>query len=74
MSQSMERSLFWILLVLSVLGTGLLFLGPEDLLGDINTTQYVLKTVLYPSVLIFLILAWRAIDRNINNRKPGEVD
>ena len=72
MSQALERSLFWILLVLSLLGAGLLFLGPEDLLGDANTTQYALKTILYPAVLGWLILAWRRIDRKINNRKPGE--
>jgi len=74
MSQSFERSLFWILLLVSLLVAGLLFLGPKDLLGDENTTQYGLKTILYPSFLAWLILAWRGIDRKINNRKPGETE
>lgn len=74
MSQALERSLFWILLAVSVLGAGLLFLGPKELLGDENTTHYLLKTLLYPAVLAWLILAWRRIDRKINNRKPGETN
>ncbi len=74
MSLSTERLLFWLLLVLSVLGAVLLFLGPEDLLGDVNTTQYALKTLLYPSILAWLIFAWRLIDKKINNGKPGESD
>ena len=72
MGSKIEHWLFIILGVLALLALALLFLGPKDLLGEEATTEFILKTACYPLVLIWLVLAWRKIDKKLNTRKPGE--
>ena len=70
MSRKTEHGLFIASGVVAIIALLLLFLGPETLLGDEATTEYILKTASYPLVLVFLVLAWRKIDRKLNQHKP----
>ena len=74
MNDTTKQCLFWSLIILAILTSGLLFLGPEDLLGTIEDTEFVLKTLLYPIVLGVIILAWGRLDKKMNKRKPEDPD
>ena len=72
MSNSTKQRLFWVLIILAILTASLLYLGPDDLLGTAEDTEFVLKTLLYPIVLGFIILAWGRLDKKMNKRKPED--
>lgn len=70
MSLKKENTLFLLLIVPALIATILLFFGDPEVLGDEVTTEYILKMVLYPTVLGIIVLLWRKIDRRLKNDKP----
>ncbi len=70
MSPKKENIIFLLLLFPATFAAILLFFGDPKALGDAATTEYVLKTLLYPAVLGLIVLLWRKIDRRIKNDRP----
>lgn len=70
MSLKKENTLFLLLIVPALVAAILLFFGDPEVLGDEVTTEYILKMVLYPTVLGIIVLLWRKIDRRLKNDRP----
>ncbi len=70
MSRKNENIIFLLLLFPAVFAAILLFFGDPEALGDEASTEYVLKVLLYPSVLGLIVLLWKKIDRRIKNDRP----
>jgi len=75
MNSQRERALGLIALISVVITSVLLFIVTPDQLGDAVTSEYLLKVMLYPSVLVLLRAIWKTLlDNKIQSKSEREAD
>jgi hypothetical protein len=70
MNSQRERALGLTALIVVIITSVLLFIVKPDQLGDPVTSEYLLKVLLYPSVLILLRAIWKTLLDNKIQSKP----
>lgn len=75
MNSQREKALGIIALVGVIITSILLFVVKPEKLGDPITIEYLLKVILYPSVLILLRAIWKILlDNKIQSKASREAD